>query len=101
MVKEWPAQQTAHMQPVYLTKGQERTCDIRHGLAKVKQPVKDLAAKRTVSTGSRAGFAVTFDQQPLPEVLESIAKGYDVPIRYNKEALDDMVSLVASGKQIP
>lgn len=88
VVKQIPGKQTVHMEPVYLTQGQEVTCDVHNGLAKIKQPEP---LKKPVSPGARIGFAATFDQQPLPEVLDAIAKGYDVPIRYNKEALSDMV----------
>lgn len=93
VVKQMPAQHTAHIDPVYLSPGQELTCDVQQGLAKVKQAsgAAPLSLKKHLSLGSRAGFVATFDQQPLTEVLETIAKGYDVPIRYNKEALSDMV----------
>lgn len=91
VVKQLPSQQPAHMEPVYLIQGQEVVCDFRHGLAKVKQSVTQPSLKKQPSIGSRAGFTATFDQQPLAEVLETIAKGYDVPIQYNKGSLNDMV----------
>ena len=89
VVKQLTGTPTVRMEPVYLTQGQEVTCDIQQGVAKIKQPEPPL--KKLASPGSRIGFTATFDQQPLAEVLEAMAKGYEVPIRYDKEALSDMV----------
>lgn len=92
VVQQLPGQGNNRIEPVYLTKGQEVTCDIQHGIAKIKQPVNELASmKKTVSPGSRLGFTATFDQQPLAEVLDAIARGYKVSLQYNKEAFNDMV----------
>jgi hypothetical protein len=40
--------------------------------------------------GSRTGFAVNFDEEPMVNVLGAIEKGYAVTLQYNKDELTDM-----------
>lgn len=78
-----------HMKDVYLTPGQQVICNIAAGIATLKtttNPVK----QNILSLGSRTGFAATFDDEPMMNVLSAIEKGYEVTLQYNKEEIADM-----------
>jgi ferric-dicitrate binding protein FerR (iron transport regulator) len=80
---------TAHIKDVYLTPGQEVTCNIATGKATMQQPV--LAKKPAPSLGSRTGLEVAFTDEPMVNVLNEIEKGYAVQLQYDKEAFADMI----------
>jgi ferric-dicitrate binding protein FerR (iron transport regulator) len=93
VVKQTGGKQLAAMKPVYLTPGQELLCNMMSGMASVKQtPQNELVQQKSaIPFGARTGFTITFDQQPLADVLDSIAKGYAVNIKYDRESMKDMV----------
>jgi len=78
----------AQMKDVYLTPGQQVLCNVATGTATMHS---DMPVKPNIlSPGSRTGFAVNFDEEPMANVLGAIEKGYAVTLQYNKEELTDM-----------
>lgn len=80
---------TTHMNDVYLTPGQELSCNIITGKATIQRPV--LAKSAAPSLGSRTGLETTFTDEPIINVLNTIEKGYAVQLQYDKDALADMI----------
>jgi len=97
VVKQLDHTHTARMQDVYLLPGQQVTCHIPAGIAKLglltdsPKPAGDTKRKRLLSPGSRTGFTAAFDQVPIAAVLDTIEKGYSFHIQYDKEELADML----------
>lgn len=93
VVKQTGGKTLAAMKPVFLTPGQELLCNMMSGMASVTQTPKNelVLRKQAIPFGGRTGFTTAFDQQPLADVLDSIAKGYEVSIQYNRDAMKDMV----------
>ena len=78
----------AQMKNVYLTPGQQVLCNVATGTVTMHT---DVPVKiNSTSPGSRLGFAVNFDEEPMINVLNAIEKGYAVTLQYNKEELADM-----------
>lgn len=80
---------TAHMHDVYLTPGQEVSCNIITGKATMQQPV--LAKAAAPAIGSRTGLEAAFTDEPIVNVLNAIEEGYAVQLQYDKDALVDMI----------
>jgi transmembrane sensor len=80
---------TTHMTDVYLTPGQEVSCNIITGKATMHRPV--LAKSVAPSLGSRTGLDATFTDEPIINVLNTIENGYTVQLQYDKDALADMI----------
>lgn len=80
---------TTHMNDVYLTPGQEVSCNILTGKSTMQRPV--LAKTATPSLGSRTGLETAFTDEPIINVLNAIEKGYAVQLQYDKDALADMI----------
>jgi ferric-dicitrate binding protein FerR (iron transport regulator) len=80
---------TTHMKDVYLTPGQEVSCNIITGKATMQRPV--LAKSAAPSLGSRTGLETAFTDEPIINVLNTIEKGYAVQLQYDKDALADMI----------
>ncbi|HEY8896971.1 MAG TPA: FecR domain-containing protein [Niastella sp.] len=80
---------TMHMKDVYLTPGQEVSCNIITGKATMQRPV--LAKIAAPSLGSRTGLETAFTDEPIINVLNTIEKGYAVQLQYDKDALADMI----------
>jgi ferric-dicitrate binding protein FerR (iron transport regulator) len=78
-----------HIKDVYLVPGQQVTCNIATGKAIVHQPA--LAKSNAPSLGSRTGLALTFNDEPMVNVLGAMGKGYAVRLQYDKNALADMI----------
>lgn len=79
----------AQMTDVYLTPGQEVSCNIITGKATMQRPV--LAKSTAPSLGSRTGLETAFTDEPIINVLNTIEKGYAVQLQYDKDALADMI----------
>ena len=80
---------TAQMKDIYLTPGQQLTCDVLTGKTTLRQPA--LAKDHSPSLGSRTGLALSFSDEPIVNVLIAIEKGYAVPLKYDKEVFADMI----------
>lgn len=89
VVQHIAAANTAQMKAVYLTPGQQVTCNVATGIATMQQPVP--ANEHAPLWGSRTGLVATFTDESVANVLAAIEKGYAVPLQYNKEALAGMV----------
>jgi ferric-dicitrate binding protein FerR (iron transport regulator) len=78
----------AQMKDVYLIPGQQVLCNVETGIATMHT---DMPVKTNImSPGSRTGFAVNFDEEPMVNVLGAIEKGYAVTLQYNKDELANM-----------
>jgi transmembrane sensor len=80
---------TAHMKDVYLTPGQEVSCNILTGRSTMQRPMPAKSA--APSLGSRTGLEAAFTDEPIVNVLTAIEKGYAVQLQYDKDALYDMI----------
>jgi transmembrane sensor len=80
---------TAHMKDVYLTPGQEVSCNILTGRSTMQRPVPAKSA--APSLGSRTGLEAAFTDEPIVNVLNAIEEGYAVQLQYDKDALADMI----------
>jgi ferric-dicitrate binding protein FerR (iron transport regulator) len=80
---------TAHMKDVYLTPGQEVSCNILTGRSTMHRPVPAKSA--APSLGSRTGLEAAFASEPIVNVLNAIEEGYAVQLQYDKDALADMI----------
>ncbi|MCS3801226.1 FecR family protein [Niastella sp. OAS944] len=80
---------TAHMNDVFLTPGQEVSCNIITGKATMQHPV--LVKTAAPSLGSRTGLEAAFTDEPIVNVLNAIEEGYAVQLQYDKDALADMI----------
>jgi transmembrane sensor len=80
---------TAHMNDVYLTPGQEVSCNVITGKATMQRPM--LAKSASSSSGSRTGLEAAFTDEPIFNVLNKIEEGYAVQLQYDKDALTDMI----------
>jgi hypothetical protein len=69
-------------------------CNVAGGKAVFRQVTAidgaDGAKERVAGAGSLTGFAATFDQAPLDTVLNTIVRGYGVPIKYDREKMSAM-----------
>jgi ferric-dicitrate binding protein FerR (iron transport regulator) len=78
-------------QDVYLLPGQQLACNIATGMATLQPIAASKKAMTEISSnaalGARTGFSASFDQTPMPAVLDTIAKGYQVQLQYDKAAL--------------
>lgn len=94
VVQQVPADRKGTFAAVYLSPGEALLCDAAKGVTVLQQPAgkaAHLPARKPVALGARVGYTASFDQESLPAVLEAIAKGYQVQIRYDKQALTDRV----------
>jgi len=80
---------TAQMNDVYLTPGQQVICNVITGKVALQQQA--LANNHAPSPGSRTGVTASFTDEPIVNVLNAIEKGYAVRLIYEKEALTDMI----------
>ncbi|HEY1201020.1 MAG TPA: FecR domain-containing protein, partial [Niastella sp.] len=80
---------TAHMNDVFLTPGQEVSCNIITGKTTMQHPV--LVKTAAPLLGSRTGLEAAFTDQPIVNVLNAIEEGYAVQLQYDKDALADMI----------
>jgi transmembrane sensor len=75
---------------VYMLAGNSFTYNKITGMASTA-PIKAPAVNARPSMfGGRTGYKAEFNQTPLIEVLDAIEKEYAVPMRYNREQLQDM-----------
>lgn len=79
----------AQMNDVYLTPGQQVTCNVVTGKATLYHEA--VAKEKAPALGSRTGVTASFTDEPIVNVLIAIEKGYGVHLQYNKEALTDMI----------
>lgn len=82
----------ANGRKVYLLPGQQVDWNIGSDVASVRTTTAPVPYDRLPpSYGGRTGYAITFDQTPLPDVLDSIGQGYSVKLNFNKETLSGMI----------
>ncbi len=79
---------------VFLSPGQQLSCNLLTGKATL-QPIATEGGGLKVNTaptlGGRTGFAASFDQAPMTAVLDSLRNGYNVPLKYNPEDMEDLL----------
>lgn len=78
---------------IYLLPGQQVSCNMATGRAKIRQISGGTEAVREAvqPSGTRTGFAASFDQAPMDSVLNIISKGYGVNLKYDQEELSAML----------
>ncbi|MCW3467592.1 FecR family protein [Chitinophaga nivalis] len=79
-------------QTMYLRPGQQLLCDVHTGITRLQPatPARPAVMAPVISYGSRSGFTAMFDQTPLANVLDTIAKGYQVNIHVQHDAFRDI-----------
>ncbi|MEI3797752.1 MULTISPECIES: FecR family protein [unclassified Chitinophaga] len=74
----------------YLTPGQSLVCNAATGIARLQPiPEKTLVTPK-IDFGSLRGFTATFDQAPLSNVFDTIARGYHVNIQLKAAAFNNI-----------
>ncbi len=84
----------ANGKKIYLLPGQQADWNIGNDIATVRTITTgrhDDSRNKDLSYGERTGFAISFDQTPLSEVLDSIGQGYGVKLNFKKETLSGMI----------
>lgn len=80
---------------IYLLPGQQVACNVAGGTTVFRQVTAIDGPygtkERVTGAGSLTGFAATFDQAPVDTVLNTIARGYGVPIKYDQKKMSAMI----------
>ncbi|NLR61123.1 FecR family protein [Chitinophaga polysaccharea] len=74
----------------YLQPGQQLSCNITTGIARVQPQPARSGVTPVIAFGSLQGFTAAFDQTPLSAVLDSIAAGYHIQISHQPHVFEDI-----------
>ncbi|WP_188315892.1 FecR family protein [Chitinophaga agrisoli] len=84
----------SRMKDVYLLPGQQLSCNLATGKATLQSIATNGATAQAAAVptlGGRTGFTASFDQAPMTAVLDSLQAGYDVPLKYNRNDMEDLL----------